>query len=101
MNFCGSVINGKLTPKRSFLSSQQGNRAIKYLDLVRTDQIAEEDFLSPLKVHPTVLLGDLYPLLDFNVLHLSLPLYSARFYQIILQLRNYSLSDSKTLTYFL
>ncbi|KAG1140026.1 hypothetical protein G6F37_000902 [Rhizopus arrhizus] len=59
MNFCGSVIDAKLTPKRPFLSSQQRNKAIKYLDLVCTDQIAEEDFLSPLKVHPTVLLGDL------------------------------------------
>ncbi|KAG1167868.1 hypothetical protein G6F36_012411 [Rhizopus arrhizus] len=52
-----NVIDGKLTPRGSFPSSQQRNRVIKYLDLVRTSQIAEEDFVLPLKSSPNYAIG--------------------------------------------
>ncbi|KAG0847613.1 hypothetical protein G6F17_012372 [Rhizopus arrhizus] len=52
-----NVIDGKLTPRGSFMSSQQRNRAIKYLDLLRTGQIAEEDFFVAIKSSPNCALG--------------------------------------------
>ncbi|KAG0930527.1 hypothetical protein G6F57_012199 [Rhizopus arrhizus] len=52
-----NVIVGKLTPRGSFMSSQQINRAIKYLDLLRTGQIDEEDFFVALKGSPNCALG--------------------------------------------
>ncbi|KAG0734733.1 hypothetical protein G6F62_011729 [Rhizopus arrhizus] len=39
------------------MSSQQRNRAIKYLDLLRTGQIDEEDFFVALKSSPNCALG--------------------------------------------
>ncbi|EIE86316.1 hypothetical protein RO3G_11027 [Rhizopus delemar RA 99-880] len=96
-----NVMDGKLTPRVSFLSSQQTDRAIKYLDLLRTGQIAEEDFFATLKSSPNCVLEGLYPLLAFNILRLSLPLYSAHLYQMAHQLRSYPLSGSKASAYFL
>lgn len=77
-----NVIDGKLTPRGNFLSSQQRNRAEAYLGLLRTGQVAKENFLSPLKTRPTALLEDLHLLLVFNVLSLSIPLFLAHLYQM-------------------
>ncbi|KAG0857857.1 hypothetical protein G6F26_001914 [Rhizopus arrhizus] len=52
-----NAIDRKLIPRGSFISSQQRNRAIKYLDLLRTGQIAEEDFFVALKNSPNCALG--------------------------------------------
>jgi hypothetical protein len=83
-----NVIDGKLISGGHFLSNQQRNRAEKYLNPLHTGLITKENFLSPLKAHSTVLLKELYPLLVFNVLHLSLPLYLTRLYQIAHQLKS-------------
>ncbi|KAG1048844.1 hypothetical protein G6F43_008790 [Rhizopus delemar] len=50
-------IDGKLTPRGSFPSNQQRNKAIKYPDLVRISQIAEEDFFVILKSSPNCAIG--------------------------------------------
>ncbi|KAG1152004.1 hypothetical protein G6F37_000693 [Rhizopus arrhizus] len=52
-----NIIDSKLTPRGSFQSSQQRNRVEKYLDLLCTGQIAEEDSFVALKSSPNCALG--------------------------------------------
>jgi hypothetical protein len=63
--------------------------------------VAEENFLSPLKAHPTALLEGLRLLLVFSVLSLSLSLFLAHLYQMTCQLKNYLQSGSEISTDFL
>lgn len=52
-----NVIDGKLTPKGFFLSSQQRNRSEAYLALLRTDQVAKEIFFVVFKSSLNCALG--------------------------------------------
>lgn len=99
MNLMSSMVS--LPPKgSSYLASKGTGLKHTLLSCVQTKQ-PKKFFLSSLKAHSTVLLEGLYPLLVFNVLCLTLLLYSARLYQMAHQFKSRPPNDSIISTYFL